>query len=425
MQIVPPPKVLVSFRPNNNWKGEYGFDWIRKNDTSLFMDNKFEDIISKQYTDSTHTTLETNPNKSAGSFKKDATLLKSLKEKYTPFEVTWKKITDASGNQVNDKHYTEWLSLKKGKEAEIKIQIDVTEKADFLQFDDNDHFTFTPNKIDIKNKTGFKKLRDIITIKCDKEFTTDQEIIIKAYKKGLEDGKLAGKINVWANDASKHKQQKVVFVQITSKLSRSSSVNTSDASNEKTRINKYLNQAYAELHPDSEIIDLDLRSDLNFSRFVKNGKVKKISTLVPAQAATATLPAKPAIPREKLVDYLEKKLLAIDAKYSHYFKAFYFAENGMPSSGVGNLSGYSAAGADYVVVFKSANHQTASHEFLHSFSLAHTFTNSKASANAEYTYTAKKTDNLLDYSHNITSDPNNNKRCSLYYWQWIKANNSI
>ena len=173
-------------------------------------------------------------------------MLKNLKEKYKPFEITWKQVTDASGNKVNDTHNTEWLSLKKGKEAKVKMHIDVTEKADFLQFDDNENFTFTPNKIDIKNKTGTKKLNDIITIKCDEEFTTDQEIIIKAFKEGQEEGRLAGKLNVWTNDSSKHKQKKVVFVQITSKLSRSSSVNTSDASNEKTRINKYLNQAYIE-----------------------------------------------------------------------------------------------------------------------------------------------------------------------------------
>ena len=34
----------------------------------------------------------------------------------------------------------------------------------------------------------------------------------------------------------------------------------------------------------------------------------------------------------------------------------------------------------------------------------------------------KKTDNLLDYSHHGGND---NKRCSLYYWQWKKANSSI
>lgn len=425
LPVTPTPKVLVNFRPNDSWKGEFGFDWIRKDDTGLFKDEKFEDIISKQYTDSSFTTLERSTNEFRGKFKKDTTQFKKLKEKYKPFEIDWRQITDASGNKVNDKHCTEWLSLKKGKEAKVKIHIEVTEKADYLQFDDNGNFTITPNKIDIKNKTGTKKLNDIITIKCNNEFTTDQEIIVKAYKENQEQGKLAGKLNVWANDATKQKQKKVVFVQIKTPPISSRFELESNASNEKTRINKYLEQAYIQLHPDSKIEDLDLTTDPDFSRFVHNGKILKESKLVPAVPATATVPAKPAILPEKLNEYLKKKLTAVDAKYAttDFFKAFYFAENGF--SPRGNLSGFSKPRADFVVVFASANDQTASHEFLHSFKLPHTFTNSEASANVEFTYQAKMTDNLLDYSHNISGDRNNNKRCSLYYWQWVKANNSI
>ena len=424
LKIEPKPKILVNFRPNDNWKGEFGFDWIRKNDTSLFRDTKFEDIISKQYKDSAHTILEKNPNQYKGHFKKDPNQFKKLKEKnYGSVKVPWKKVTDASGKQVDYTHYTEWMSLKKGKEAKVKIHIDVTEKGDYLLFEDNEHFTITPKKVDIKNKGGKKKLSDIVTIKCDKEFTTSQEIIIKAYKENQQEGVVTGKINVWANDASKHKQKKVVFVQITTKLNRNSRVNTSDASREKGRINKYLEQAYIQLHPDSVIVDIDLRSDLDFSRFIKNNKIQNVSTPVAAIPATATTPAKPAIPRESIVSYLKKKLKSIDVKYDNpdFFKAFYFAEHGYHPNG--NLSGFSAANADYVVVFKSANDQTAAHEFLHSLNLAHTFTNIEASANAEFTYQYSKTDNLLDYSHH--NPRNNNNRCSLFHWQWIKANNSI
>ncbi len=430
LEIKPPPKVLASFRPEDSWTGDFGFDWIRNGDTRVFNDknsNKFMDIVSKQYTDSTYTTLERNPNKYKGSFKKDPALFDSLKQMYNPFEVTWKQTTDASGNQVNENHCTEWLTLKKGDKATVKIQIDVTEKGDYLEFEDNPNFTISPKKIDISGKGGTKKLNDVISIECKNEFSNDEEIILKAYIEEQEEGVLAGKLNVWANDSTKHKQKKVVFVQIKTDILGTGAPNIANASNEKTRINKYLSQAYIQLHPNSDIIDLDLTGDTDFPRFVKTGKVQKISDLVPAIPATTTTPAKPAIPRENLIDYLKAKLANIDNdKYANYFKAFYFAEDGYHSSG-GNLSGYSAPGADYVVVFKSANDQTAVHEFLHSFSLPHTFTNKEASgsASAECTYAAKKTDNLLDYSHNIASDPNNNNRCSLYYWQWKVANNSL
>lgn len=328
-----------------------------------------------------------------------------------------------------DNHtYSEEGFYKNGETATVLIHIDVTEKGDYLEFDDNPNFTITPKKIDISGKRGTKKLNDVITIECINEFTTDEEIVVKAYIEELEEGVLAGKLNVWANDAAKHKQKKVVFVQIKTKLSITSTPKKAIATDEKSRINKYLNQAYIELHPDSDIIDLDLTGDKDFSRFVKDGKIQKIGVLVPSVPATTIIPEKPAIPRQYLIDYLKTELTAIDNdnKYTNHFKAFYFADEGFHASG-NSLAGYSAPGADYVVVFKSKNDQTAAHEFLHSFNLPHTFTNKEAndSANAECTYEVEKTDNLMDYSHNLASDPNNNKRCSLYYWQWKIVNKSL
>lgn len=426
LEIIRTPKILVSFRPNDSWKGEFGFDWIREGDTSLFMDEKFEDIISKQYTDAAHTTLERNANNYKGYFKKDEAQFKKLKNQYKPFEIDWKTETDSGGVEKKVKHCTEWLSLKKGDEAKVKVRIDVTDESDFLEFEDNANFEISPKKIDIKGKAT-KTLADEVTIKCKTEFASDEVIEIKTYHEGLEDkAVIAGKINVWANQASNHKTKKVVFVEISTDASKTGVPVVPSASNEKARINKYLNQAYIKLDDDSDIVSIDLSAESDFDRFVNGGKIMKKSRLVPAVPASGGKPAVAAIPEEKLVDYLKKKLKALDAKYdsSDYFKAYYFGENGYHSSG-GNLSGYSQASLGYVVVFKSANDQTAAHEFLHSFNLPHTFANSEASANAEFTYEAKNTDNLLDYSHNLSTDRNNNKRCSLYYWQWKKANNSI
>ena len=60
LKLIPKPKVITYFRPNDTWKGEFGFDWIRMNDTKLFGDNKYENIVSKQYKDSAYTQLEKN-----------------------------------------------------------------------------------------------------------------------------------------------------------------------------------------------------------------------------------------------------------------------------------------------------------------------------------------------------------------------------
>ena len=45
LELVPPPKVLVNFRPHTNYNGEYGFDWVRMGDTGRDGDVRYKDII--------------------------------------------------------------------------------------------------------------------------------------------------------------------------------------------------------------------------------------------------------------------------------------------------------------------------------------------------------------------------------------------
>jgi len=406
LQIIPSPKVIVDFRPHKSWKGEFGFDWIRKNDTTLFGDNKYEEIISKQYTDSAHTKLEKDSNEYKGYFKKDSKQLEDLKKKYKNFTLKWSK-KGKNGKQTPEDYTIPWLSLYKGKEAKLNLVVNIEEKADYIEFEDNENFTITPKKIDTKGKIKIKYKDNItIKIKCEKEFSVDQILIIKAYKKGITNAVEVGKIQVWANDATKQKEKKVVFVQLKTPAISSKFELTANASSEKARINKYLKQALISLDTDSDIVDLDITSDKDFLKFVTVSKSVNYTN---------------TIDKDQLHNFLKEKLKDdFKDKYKDSFKAFYFAEPGGTS---GNLSGYSQPGQEYVVVFTSANDQTASHEFLHALNLAHSFTNKESDSKAEYTYKYKKTENLLDYSHHITAHKND--RCSLWYWQWVKANNSI
>ena len=107
-------------------------------------------------------------------------------------------------------------------------------------------------------------------------------------------------------------------------------------------------------------------------------------------------------------------------QYDNLYKAIYLGEEGgyMSSTGFEGLNGYNLG--KFIVLFSGRNDQTAAHEFLHSFKLPHSFTNKEASGNADCTYTALKTENLMDYSHFV-----NEERYSLWKWQWKKANDSI
>ena len=78
-------KLIVNFRPKKDWKGEFGFDWMRQDDTKLFNDNKFIDIVAYQYTDSKYTTKVKSHNQYDGYFKTDKTMYDNLKKLYKPF----------------------------------------------------------------------------------------------------------------------------------------------------------------------------------------------------------------------------------------------------------------------------------------------------------------------------------------------------
>lgn len=407
--LAPQPINLVAqFRPNRGWKGEFGFDWLRMDDTKLFNDNKFNTILAYQYDDAKFVNKTKNGNKYDGHFKFDETMFNSLKKEYKPYTIPWKTTKDKTGKDIPEEYYIPWLSLLKDKEAKITFYAEIKDDADYLEFTKSDYFTFTPSKIDIKGKKKVSLNDFEITIKCIKEFTNDQTIELKAFKtdKGTTIEAIAGKLNVWANDTSKQKKKDVVFVQIKTRIDSTSPPQIPKIDDEKNRINQYLQQAYIQLSDTSVIVELDLTTDKGFTDFITNGQVDKTKKSG----------------GKELQDYLKAKLeAAFPKKYTKHFKAFYFAENGYHPSG-GYISGYSSYGADYVVVFKSKNNQTAAHEFLHSMNLAHTFTNKDSSANALFTYEYKKTDNLLDYSHHGGND---NKRCSLFYWQWKQANNSI
>ncbi|MDC8101366.1 hypothetical protein [Chryseobacterium rhizosphaerae] len=409
-------QLVVQFRPNKNWKGEFGFDWIRMADTKLFNDISFKDIVAYQYFDSTYakkvdSSKGSYVNKYDGAFKADETMFNNLKKEYKPFSIPWKTYKDKTGKEIPEEYYIPWLSLKKDKEAKITFFAEIKDEADYLEFTKSDYFTYTPDKIEIKGKKKISLDDFEITIKCIKEFTTDQAIELKAFK--TKDGTtveaIVGKINVWANDVTKHKKKDVVFVEIrTPEILIGNGKNKPNINTEKNRINQYLEQGYIQLSDTSIIVELDLASEKDFNDFITSSQIDsdKFSG------------------GKSLDGYLKNKLeKAYPGKYSKHFKAFYFEEDGYHPSG-GHVSGYSAPGADYVVVFKSKNDQTAAHEFLHAMNLPHTFTNKETTSNALFTYEFTKTDNLLDYSHRLGTG-NNNNRCSLFYWQWKQANNSI
>lgn len=416
---LPKPEVIALFRLKSDYNGEFGYDWLRCGDTSYFWDTDYEDVVKKHFTDATEETLEMDGNEKGGHY---AAVLdkegrniqyEALKCKYAKFRLPWSE-TNEDGDLIPSEYVVPWVSLYKDCTAEFNIKVVISRAAHHLAFDANENYLIEPSVIDLQGMDGSLDLDVTLRITCSEEHSDDLELVIRSYKREAPEneaeGVISGKLKMWANGPAKRKKKKVVFVQVlTPEIVPSEGERSYDPSNEKVRVNNYTRQALIELDNDSEVVTLDLIEEDDFGQFILNEKVVNRST-----DDNSTLDA-----------YLKTKLsVEKDGQFdTDFFKAFYFGEGGLSGVSGGGLSGYSRLGADFVVVFSSANHQTASHEILHSFNLPHSFTNIESSAHALFTYEALKTENLLDYSHQVTGHKND--RRSLWYWQWVKANGSI
>ena len=180
-------KCIVTFRPHPNWKGEYGFDWLREKDTGFTGDKKdYKEIIGKYGNKYASDLTPPLP-----KLKVDTTSYESLRKAYyNPFSIGWKK-----DKNVKVKIYaTPYLSLfpqdqcadpwnDKRCAARLKVYIEVEgHDLNALRFEyDKTLFVLTPNEI--PPSMYFKGCWEFdLTVTCIKEFDDDQEINVFPYK---------------------------------------------------------------------------------------------------------------------------------------------------------------------------------------------------------------------------------------------------
>ena len=118
-----PEKCLVLFRPPADWKGEYGFDWLRQGDTGLSGDVDYKTIVGGYGT--AYATVST------AVFTASTPKYQSLKGGfYNPFQSSWKKNADNTPYE----YLTPWLALfpadqcvgnQKKCEAKLSLNIEV------------------------------------------------------------------------------------------------------------------------------------------------------------------------------------------------------------------------------------------------------------------------------------------------------------
>ncbi len=389
LQIVPPPKVIVDFRPSKNYSGEYGFDYMRhqidKNDKLTY-----KDILGTNYE------YDKTKKKWIEKFKKYTTDTKynDLKDThYKTITFPWHK--DSAGKEIE--YIQSWLTIYPKETQTLSLQIETIENPKNLNLSfeyDKTLFKLNTDTIPGQNK-GKKRLKDHLTIECLKAFNTDETIKVLYKKQQL------GQLNLLANAKNKRKKLEVVFVEVETELVIGTP-KTGSATGKKAFLIKYLQQAF--IKPAIVVESLDLKTDKTFN--------KKFDPKTKGYIGNRT----------GLHDYLNTKL---DKKYKNYLKVYFigdkcpgsFSKTGRIMSTVsGQAKGINS---DAVVLFQGHNTSTTAHEALHALGLYHTFSPNR---NHPYSYKKGATYNIMDYSHQPSYGSKN--RIITWLWQWKKLWNN-
>ncbi|NND94650.1 MAG: hypothetical protein HKN45_07255 [Flavobacteriales bacterium] len=375
--VIPKPKVAVFFRPPNGFGGGFGFDWVRKGDTSAVTgDTWYRDII--------------------GSYNAAGTVFTKSNAHYSRLVNKYQK--EDHPTKENDKYIVPVVTLMKEKKAKFTLKLDIKKEPVKIEivFDED---LFAVNQTEITDKAiGKRNLIDFLEVECLEEFDTNQTIEIKA------DDEFAGRLIFLANDSTHRGYKRIQLVRVQVDFNSDGAVSSPSVSNERGNLRKFLRQSLTTAG--IWMKDLDLSSDATMNSTHRTTHPDG-SFIVKKTTALAT--------------YLETKFAAENPGLENHYKIFFFDERGgryrTNGSYVG-LNGYAKAiVAKSVVLFNTHNSASTIHELLHAMGLYHTFSNS-----GEFTFEKNKTDNIMDYSHNA-SPPITRK--STWYWQWKTVNGKL
>lgn len=366
LKITPTPKVLVNFRPHNGWKGEFGFDWIRMEDTGRKGDVWYKKIIGKY---------------AASAFVQNDAEYAKLGNK---FEMLTHPI------KANDMYVVPVLSLLPNKIAKLSLKVEIKDNdAKKIEFRYNsDYFKLNQTEVSYKS-VGKETLPDYLTIESIKEFGENQFIEVFA------DNKFAGKLKVVANDKKHRYKTKIVFVKV--RIDIGNGISAGKTIGEERFLKRFLTQAQIS----ANIIEkeLDLTKDKVFiDKYTFNYQGIDIIKDV-----------------HGIHSYLSDQFDKVYSGFKNHFKVYFFNEMGgeiRRHNGVNHYQGYNGSAEKIdcrdVLLYSTHNTSTTTHELLHAMRLYHTFDNK-----SELTFEKEKTDNIMDYSHNAGID-----RICLWQWQW-------
>lgn len=410
-------KCLVEFRPHSNWKGEYGFDWIRTGDTGRSGDNPLYCILGRYYfpipnsggeIDSCGTPENIEEYYKYGTpvnvtpedyysykFIKDKEMFNRLTRTFSRFKITWKNPAKELPFYV-----VPILTLWKGRKATFSLKFEGKEKAKNITFEFENSFVedkgyltlerpkLDLNKISLENGNLNYLKKDCFTICCNKEFDTPQKLLVKA------DGKLCGAMLILPNSYKVRREIKIVIIYTETSISDKKG----ELVGKEESLRNFLNQAM--IDPKITYENLVCK----YKNKEENKKFKEECTYFDKKDRIYYLKGMNMRTFENhiLKFYYEK----FKDKYNDYYKIFLVGERSE------KYEGFTDVRNKYSFCLLNADERTAAHEVLHSIGLDHTFEKNSD----DFIYEGQQTDNVMDYQ---------NKGVALYQWQWKLINPAI
>jgi len=402
LEIVPPPKVIVDFRPAENYDGEYGFDYMRH-------EKEKDDKLT--YKDILGTNKKVN----------DADTFSLKDDHYKTITFPWYK--DSAGKEIE--YLQSWLTIYPEKKLKLSLQLETIENPKELELSfkyDKTLFKLSTETIPAQSK-GKKRLKDHLEIECLKEFDTEDQTIKVMYKK-----RQLGQLNILKNSKANQYKAQVVFVKVTTNLKGAGKGKDGITVGEEAYLKKQLKQALVNLDLVEDKLDLtekDANGDLLYPDFNTDYTLLNKDKLKILNKHNNTVSA------DNLVIFMEKEYNKVHPEHKNHYKIFFFGDRGgrkiyeeikvngrttkKDTGKIKGLGGYNSKAIDSraVVVFSGKTKATVTHETLHAIALKHTF-----SSSATFTYKKGATLNIMDYSH--LEAYGNKKRILTWLWQWKK-----
>lgn len=424
------------------YNGEFGFDWLRIDDSSLDLRPSYEQSINGGYKTPSITQPDTEYPDDHLTYGYFYEAFKGLKKKYKSVPI----------RQSDEQYFIPYLSLFSQNfsntiptsppppfEAHLRVYVTINENIDKLEFD-YDSNLFIIDKPTLSDNTQTIKKESIdktITITCLQDFSETKQIRVLCYPTGISDKKsaqLAGLIIVNKNDSWTRKNVDIALISVGTDLGNSGISDYGQfMSTEITNLINILHQNLNYYNLVQTGLALDLTTNSDFKRFFNTSGVQVDGGFINSNDGVLLYKHNTSLKIHHFLrdTFLDPTLNPANSIYTDYFLIFGFDLNGRNPGLLGHID---EIGTQLAVLYRAGtrpsntprDETTLNHETMHGYGLYHTHKEEDTTTGTLDPVT--EPEKLFTYPEYSSSVPNpdiatdnvmsyNSKAITLWQWQ--------